>query len=180
MRINAENLSTQQSIIPLAGLVEESVVDGIGIRTVVFVQGCPHRCKGCHNPQSHPFSGGTDTPVSGIIEKISANALLSGITLSGGEPFCYPGSLLELSKAVHALKLNVWCYTGYTYEQLVKRAAKSKEIRALLDEIDVLVDGRYIEKQRDLLLKFRGSANQRAIDLKAIRERGVAEIILLL
>jgi len=173
-------ISFDKITVPLAGLIEESVVDGVGIRTAVFVQGCTHRCKGCHNPNTHPFSGGTETLVTEIVAKIGRNALLSGVTLSGGEPFCYPVPLYELSKSVHALNLNVWCYTGYTYEQLSKKAVKSKQIRAMLDEIDVLVDGPFIEAQRNLLLKFRGSANQRIIDLKSMRERGDMEAVLLL
>ena len=166
------------AVVPLAGLVEESVVDGSGIRCAVFVQGCPHRCKGCHNPQTHSFDGGTDTSVAELAERIAANPLLSGVTLSGGEPFCYPEPLSVLAKDVHAHGKNVWCYTGYTYEQLLKKSASSKKIRAFLDEIDVLIDGRFIEARRNPMLKFRGSENQRILNLKSMRASETIEPIL--
>ncbi len=158
----------------IAGLVEESVVDGDGCRFSVFVQGCHRRCPGCHNPETHSFDGGWEIDTGEILRRMRENPLLAGITFSGGEPFCQPRPLLELAKAVHGLGLDVWSYTGSTLEEL--RSAKDEDISALLDEIDVLVDGEYIEAQRDLTLKFRGSRNQRIIDMKATREKGIAAL----
>jgi len=145
----------------IAGFVEESIVDGDGIRFVVFAQGCPHRCPGCHNPDTHSLEGGYDITVSELIAKIKRDPLLSGVTLSGGEPFLQPEPLTELAKAVHQLGLNVWVYSGYTKEEL--EAAHNSDWQALLAETDVLVDGKYIEALKDEKLPFRGSSNQRII-----------------
>ena len=144
--------------IRIAGIVQESIVDGEGIRLAVFTQGCPHHCHGCHNPETHDFNGGRMIDTSEIIAMLDANPLLDGVTLSGGEPFCQPGACIEIAAAAHLKGLNVWCYTGYTIEQL--------EGHPLLNEVDVLVDGRYMEEQRTLELPFRGSRNQRIIVLR--------------
>ncbi len=154
----------------IAGIADDSVVDGDGCRFTIFVQGCPHHCPHCHNPETHDFEGGYDTDTDAIWKKISENPLLSGITLSGGEPFCQPEPLTELAKKAHASGLNVWVYSGNTLEQL--EAKNSTEINALLSESDVLVDGPYIHRERDLTLSFRGSRNQRVIDLNRTREKG--------
>jgi anaerobic ribonucleoside-triphosphate reductase activating protein len=151
--------------IRLAGITEESVVDGEGIRFTVFTQGCPHRCAGCHNPQTHDFDAGSDYAVDGLFEKIKKNPLLDGITFSGGEPFAQASGCRELAKKVKDAGLNVWCYTGYTLEQLKEKAVSDADVENFLSEIDVLVDGPFIESQRDLLLPFRGSKNQRIIKL---------------
>ena len=154
----------------VAGLVEESVVDGDGCRFSVFVQGCRRRCPGCHNPETQPFDGGREMDTRDILRKMEENPLLSGITFSGGEPFCQPVPLLELARGVHARGLDVWSYTGNTWEEL--QAMGDADVSALLEEVDVLVDGEYMEDQRDLTLKFRGSRNQRVIDVKATRQKG--------
>jgi anaerobic ribonucleoside-triphosphate reductase activating protein len=148
----------------ISGTVDESIVDGKGIRYVVFTQGCPHNCPGCHNPQTHDFNGGKDVSVSTLFEEIVENPLLRGVTFSGGEPFCQPLPLAELGKLVHARKLDVTTYTGYTLEQL--QAKNDPNINALLEQTDVLIDGRFELEQRDLTLLFRGSRNQRVIDVK--------------
>ena len=142
----------------IAGIVHDSIVDGEGIRLAVFVQGCPHHCNGCHNPETHDFQGGRLIDTSEIIAMMDANPLLDGVTLSGGEPFCQSGACIEIAAAAHLKGLNVWCYTGYTIEEL--------EGHPLLNEVDVLVDGRYMEEQRTLELPFRGSRNQRIIVLR--------------
>jgi len=149
----------------ISGIVRESVVDGPGIRFVVFTQGCPHHCPGCHNPDTHPFDGGKLVPVSRILEEIRKNPLLKGVTLSGGEPFCQPGPLAELARAVHGDGLDVMTYSGYTFEQLCEKAKTEPDTAALLSECDVLVDGRFVEAEKSLLLKFRGSKNQRILDV---------------
>ena len=157
--------------IRIAGIVEESFVDGEGIRFAVFVQGCPHRCKGCHNPQTHDFNGGRLVNTDEIIAKIKKNSLLNGITLTGGEPLCQIKAVTELARAVKNLNLNVWCYTGYVYENLIdgdENFFTKDEIDEFLKYVDVLVDGPYIEELRDISLQFRGSKNQRLIDIKSL------------
>lgn len=159
----------EQNDIYLYGLVDETVVDGEGIRMAVFVQGCPHRCEGCHNPKSHPFEGGELTTVDNLISKYLQNPLLDGFTFSGGEPFCQAAALANLARRVHALNGNVWCYSGYTFDELISHSGDS--VRDLLDNIDVLIDGRFEIAQRDLKLKFRGSANQRILNVKKSLEQ---------
>lgn len=140
----------------IAGVVNDSIVDGEGIRLTVFVQGCSHRCKGCHNPETWNYNGGHDVDISEIIKEYRENPLLQGITFSGGEPFDKVEPLSLIADKVHKLNGDVWCYTGYTLEQLEKDTSKHK----LLSRVDVLVDGPFIEAERDLSLNFRGSRNQ--------------------
>lgn len=154
----------------IAGIVDDSIVDGEGIRLTVFTQGCPHHCHGCHNPQTWSFTGGHEIDTEDIVERIKANPLLSGVTFSGGEPFLQPAPLAEIARAVHQLGLNVWSYTGFTLEQLKQRT----DARQLLEEVDVLVDGPYIEALRDLTLRFRGSSNQRILNLAELRKKAAA------
>ncbi len=154
----------------VAGIENESIVDGPGFRLAVFAQGCPHHCPGCHNPQTHPFEGGTMMDVGSIADMLEGNPLLRGVTLSGGEPFCQPEAMAQLAALAHERGKDVVCYTGYTLEQLL--AMDKPAVRSLLGEIDILVDGPYIEAQRDLTLLFRGSSNQRLIDLPATLASG--------
>lgn len=157
--------------IRIAGIVNDSIVDGTGMRFTVFTQGCPHHCPGCHNPQTHDFAGGTQADTDEIIALFRKNPLLDGITLSGGEPFCQSTACLKLARAAHASSLNVWVYSGYTYEELLSGHA---DWRALLDETDVLVDGRFQMEKRSLECRFRGSSNQRLIDVPASLKQGCA------
>ena len=161
--------------IRIAGTINDSVVDGDGYRFTVFTQGCPHHCPGCHNPATHPATGGRDADTDEILSLIDANPLLDGITFSGGEPFLQPAPLTKLARQAHARGLDVWSYTGFTLEDLLSR--NNPAIDALLKEIDVLVDGRYEEKLRDLTLNFRGSANQRVIDMNAYRKTGIIKTL---
>lgn len=154
-----------ESKLRLSGLAEESIVDGPGIRFTVFTQGCPHDCKGCHNPQTHDFSEGYDSTIEEIFEKFVENPLLSGITFSGGEPFCQPEPLYYLGLKVKELKKNIVVYTGYTLEQLKKLQENNPFIASLLSITDILIDGPYIEELRDLELQFRGSSNQKILYL---------------
>ena len=156
--------------IRISGIVNDSIVDGRGIRLTVFTQGCPHHCPGCHNPQTHDFAGGRVEDTDVIFDMFRKNPLLRGITFSGGEPFCQPKPLLALAKQVHALHKDVTAYSGWTYEQLV--SMHNPDVDALLNVCDVLVDGPYIEQQRNLELLFRGSENQRLIDMNATRRNG--------
>lgn len=159
-------------LIRIAGITEDSIVDGPGLRLTVFVQGCHHGCKGCHNPETHRFDGGQIMNTAKIIAKMDSNPLLDGITLSGGEPFWQTFSCIELADAAHERGMNVWCYTGFTFEKI----KKDPYFRNLLDHIDVLVDGPYIESQRTLELPWRGSKNQRLIDVQeSLRQGKVVE-----
>ena len=158
----------------IAGTVNDSIVDGAGMRFTVFTQGCPHHCPGCHNPQTHDFNGGTEVDPEEIIRKFRRNPLLDGITLSGGEPFCQSPACLQLAKAAHASGLNVWAYSGYTFEELI---AGKEEWRDLLREVDVLVDGPFLLDKRTLECKFRGSSNQRLIDVQASLKAGAPVIL---
>ncbi len=159
-----------ETTLRLFGTVEESVVDGPGFRYAVFVQGCPHGCPGCHNPGSHDFDGGTIRDIDSIFEEICQNPLLRGVTFSGGEPFCQPGPLAELAKKVHARGLDVMVYSGWTLEQLEEM--KDPAVHALLEQADYLVDGPFLLEQRDIDLNFRGSANQRVLDMNQTRQSG--------
>ena len=150
--------------IRLSGIVEESIVDGKGIRFTVFTQGCPHNCKGCHNPQTHDFKGGYLDDTDNLFEKFKEDPILKGMTFSGGEPFMQPKPLTELAKKIHGLKYkDIWCYTGFTFEELLKGNEDRIE---LLNNIDVLIDGKFVEELKNLELSFRGSENQRIIDVK--------------
>ena len=162
--------STDSTEIRISGIARDSIVDGEGIRLTVFTQGCPRRCPGCHNPETQPLVGGRTTTVGAVVAELDENPLLTGLTLSGGEPFLQPGALLLLARAAHARGLDVWSYTGFTLEEL--RAQGDTDVDALLEELDVLVDGDYREELRDLTLHFRGSRNQRVIDLAATRRTG--------
>lgn len=155
--------------IRIAGVVNDSIVDGTGMRFTVFTQGCPHHCPGCHNPQTHDFAGGSESDTDELIRRFRRNPLLDGITLSGGEPFAQCEACLLLAQAAHASGLNVWSYSGYTYEELLNG---KEEWRNLLKELDVLVDGPFILEKRTLECKFRGSSNQRLIDVQASLKAG--------
>lgn len=158
--------------IRLAGEIEESIVDGPGIRYVVFTQGCPHHCNGCHNPETHDFNQGTLVDVDVLIEKMKKYPYMSGLTVSGGEPFVQSSAVLELIRAYQVLypKKNVLLFTGYTYEEL--RALHQVETDEILFRADYLIDGRFILSKRDISLVYRGSTNQRIIDLQATKDKG--------
>lgn len=155
-----------------AGVVPESIVDGPGIRYAVFVQGCPHSCPGCHNPETHPFAGGVEMDIEELFAAFQRDPLLKGVTLSGGEPFCQPEPLAELARQVHGAGKDVVVFTGYLFEELA--ASADPAVAALLKETDLLIDGPYIEAQRDIDLSFRGSANQRLVDVKKSLAAGQA------
>lgn len=153
------------AVMQLSGIVEESIVDGPGLRYVLFTQGCPHHCKGCHNPQTHSFEGGFPFTAEAALAQIRENPLLAGVTFSGGEPFAQAEALCAVAEGVRALGKNVVAYTGYTYEQLLART--DIWTRRLLEMVDLLIDGPYVEELRDLELQFRGSSNQRLLDREA-------------
>lgn len=150
--------------ISLSGVTGDSIVDGPGLRLTIFTQGCLHHCPGCHNPQTHDPEGGSWADTEDILAAAAENPLLDGITLSGGDPFLQPVPCLALAEGAHKIGLNVWTYTGYTWEALWEENAPEKI--ALLKETDVLVDGPFLLAERSLELRFCGSRNQRLIDVK--------------
>ena len=160
------------STIRLYGLVSDSIVDGIGYRTAIFAQGCPHHCQGCHNPNSHDPKGGTEWTLDDVETRFTGNPLLSGITLSGGEPFLQAEPCAELARRAHQKGLTVWTYSGYPYGELLRLAESNPYANALLLETDVLVDGPFLLAERSLDLLYRGSKNQRMIDMQKTREAG--------
>lgn len=149
-----------------ADLQSDSIVDGEGIRTVIWTQGCPHNCFGCHNPDTHDFNDGALVDIQDVKDKIDLLEGQDGITFSGGDPMCQPEACLEIAKYAKSLNLNIWCYTGYTYEQLVALSKTKKSIMDFLKYIDVLIDGKFILEEKSLDVIFRGSKNQRIIDVK--------------
>lgn len=154
-------------------LQSDSIVDGEGIRTVVWTQGCPHNCPFCHNPQTHDFKGGFLEDIDTIKEELSKLKGQDGITLSGGDPMVQPLQCLEIAKEAHRLKMNVWCYSGYRFEEIME----NNNMKKLLEEVDVLVDGKFLIKERSMDLYYRGSRNQRVIDVKkSLKEGKVVEI----
>ena len=149
----------------LAGIVDQSIVDGPGLRLTVFAQGCLHGCPGCHNPATHALDAGDETSVRAILARYDRNPLLAGVTLSGGEPLLQPAAMAALASAVRERGGNVWCYTGYTLEEALELSRAEPEVGTLLALVDVLVDGRFDLSRQSLSLRHRGSANQRVLDL---------------
>ncbi len=158
--------------VKVAGIERNSVVDGPGLRTVIFAQGCPHRCPGCHNPGSHDPRGGTWRDTDELFADILTDKSIRGVTFSGGEPFEQAAAFAHLAGLCREKGLSIVTYTGYTYEELAARAAADQDTAALLLASDILVDGPYRQEERDLSLAFRGSRNQRVIDLAATRAGG--------
>lgn len=156
----------------IANTVQDSIVDGPGLRFTVFVQGCPHRCPGCHNPSTHDPAGGREASVEELAERLAANPATRGLTLSGGEPFCQAGECAELARLAHGMGMDVWTYTGYTFERLAEEGDPDR--LALLEQTDVLVDGPFVESLKSYAALFRGSSNQRLIDMKQTRAEGKA------
>lgn len=156
------------SKIRIAGYVDDSIVDGPGIRFTIFTQGCAHHCFNCHNPETWAFDKGKDVDIDELISKIKRNPLLQGITLSGGDPLYQVSACLELVKKVKELNsdLDIIIYTGFTFEELANNFKKNKDLLSLLKLSDILIDGKYEDSLRDLTLRFRGSSNQRVINLK--------------
>ena len=147
----------------LAGIAGDSIVDGPGIRTTLFAQGCPHHCPGCHNPETWAFGCGTPMAAEDILSVVKSNPLCRGVTFSGGEPFAQAGDFAELAKLLKEAGYEVASYSGYTFEQLLGGTEAQRE---LLGTIDVLIDGPFIMAQRSLEVPFRGSKNQRIIDVQ--------------
>lgn len=179
--------------IRIAGTVNDSVVDGPGLRYTVFFQGCSHGCSGCQNPQTWNPLGGYFVKTEDMVKEIVDNTLLSGVTLSGGDPMDRPYEARVLVEEIKKVRpeLDIWCYTGCIYEQIIeawREASRRREIDKngigidiqryrLLQTIDVLVDGPYVENQRDLTLQFRGSLNQRIINVPMSLKTGKVMLV---
>ena len=154
----------------IANTVSDSIVDGPGLRFTVFTQGCPHHCPGCHNPDTHDPAGGREVTVAELARRMMSNPLTDGLTLSGGEPFLQTEDCAALARLARERGLNVWTYTGYTYERLLE--GELPGALALLEQTDVLVDGPFLLAEKSYEALFRGSANQRLIDVKKSRAAG--------
>ena len=158
----------------IAGIEPESFVDGPGIRMTVFTQGCHHNCPGCQNPQTHDFNGGHFIDIDEILAMIDENPLLDGVTFSGGDPMDQAAALVPLAREIKDRGLNLVIFTGYTFEYLQQHWEETPAFLDLLAYADILIDGPFIMAKRSLDIKFRGSSNQRIIDVKAtIRNNGV-------
>lgn len=165
----------------LSGILHESLVNGPGIRRVLFAQICKHNCKNCFNPDTHSENGGEWKDIEEIVEDIINNPILSGVTFSGGDPWEQADKFAYIAKRLKEGRrkdsFNIWCYTGYTYEYILKNKDKRKGWDQLLSSIDVLVDGKFEDDKKDTTLRFRGSSNQRIIDIKESLRTG--EIVVL-
>ena len=161
-------------MLDLSGIVGDSIVDGPGIRTTVFSQGCPHHCPGCHNPETWAFGCGTPVAEETVLETVRANPLCRGVTFSGGEPFAQAAEFAALARLLKAAGYEVASYSGYTFEELL---AGTPEQRQLLETVDVLIDGPFLREQRSLELSFRGSRNQRILDVPKSLAAGEAVCI---
>ena len=149
-------------MLDLSGIVSDSIVDGPGIRTAIFSQGCPHHCPGCHNPETWEFGAGTQIPVEAVVEIVQSNPLCRGVTFSGGEPFAQAAAFAKLARLLKEKGYEVASYSGYTFEELLKGTEDQKN---LLASIDILIDGRFLQAQKSLEIAFRGSRNQRILDV---------------
>ena len=158
-------------MLDLSGIVSDSIVDGPGIRTTIFSQGCPHHCPGCHNPETWDFGCGTDVPVAAIVEMVQANPLCRGVTFSGGEPFAQAAGFAKLAVLLKAEGYEVASYSGYTFEELLEGTEAQQQ---LLSNIDILIDGPFLISEKSLEIAFRGSRNQRILDVKKSLAEGRA------
>ena len=158
-------------MLDLSGIVSDSIVDGPGIRTTIFSQGCPHHCPGCHNPETWDFGCGTQVPVEAIVEIVKSNPLCRGVTFSGGEPFAQAEGFAKLAELLKAQGYEVASYSGYTFEELLEGSEDQKK---LLESIDILIDGPFLLAEKSLEIAFRGSRNQRILDVQKSLAAGVA------
>ena len=158
-------------MLDLSGIVSDSIVDGPGIRTTIFCQGCPHHCPGCHNPETWDFGCGTQVPVEDLLDVVRSNPLCRGVTFSGGEPFAQAAGFAKLAKLLKEKGYEVASYSGYTFEELLEG---SEEQKALLAAIDILIDGPFLMAEKSLEVPFRGSRNQRILDVQKSLAEGKA------
>lgn len=159
-------METSTRTLNIAGFDEDGIADGPGLRIVLFVQGCPHHCPGCQNPQTWEFGKGTEVSVRELYDRIRANPLDTGVTFSGGEPFSQPDALADLAEMLRP-HYDLASFSGYTWEGLMALSKTRPGVMRLLRNLDILVDGPFVQARRDRLLMFRGSANQRILDVQA-------------
>lgn len=169
---NADWESAKDEPIRIFGLVGDSIVDGPGLRFGIFVQGCSHNCPGCHNPESQPAAGGTVYTLSQVRDDVLANKLITGVTFSGGEPFEQADACAPLARKLKEDGYKIWAYSGYLAEDLLARSEADPATRTFLENIDVLVDSPFVESLQSYDLKWRGSSNQRLIDMPKTLEAG--------
>lgn len=162
----------ENTVLNIAGFNKNSITDGPGFRFVIFAQGCIHNCKGCHNPETHSFGTGTDYTAAQIIAMIKKNPMIKGVTLSGGDPFCQPKQFAALAADLKKQGYEICAFTGYLFEKLIED--KTDDKYTLLQNVDILIDGPFIEAEKSMELKFKGSANQRTIDVAKSLEAGKA------
>lgn len=161
----------------LAGIAYESLVNGPGIRRVFFSQGCNHNCKGCFNQETHDFNGGEERDMDELIQEVKDNPMIKGITFSGGDPFERAKEFAYMAKEFKKQGLNIWSYTGYTFEYIAENFNEKPEWREFMKYIDILVDGKFEEELKKEGLRFKGSSNQRIIDVQESLNTGVISII---
>ena len=149
-------------MLDLSGIVGDSIVDGPGIRTTIFSQGCPHHCPGCHNPETWAFGCGTDMDEETILDIVRSNPLCRGVTFSGGEPFAQAEGFAKLARLLKSRGYEVASYSGYTFEALLEGTPAQKD---LLSTIDILIDGPFLMAEKTLEVPFRGSRNQRILNI---------------
>ena len=164
------------TLLRIADTIQDSIVDGPGFRFVVFTQGCLRHCPGCHNPHTWDPAGGKEVTVDSLYKTLSANPLTDGLTLSGGEPYLQAAACAELAQKAKAGGFNVWCYSGYTFEEILETSKTDSGFKALIEATDVLIDGMFLIEEKSLTLKWRGSQNQRVIDVRKSLESG--EVVL--
>lgn len=164
-------------MVRLSGIAYESLSNGPGMRRVLFSQGCSHECDGCFNPSTHSFLGGELKDMDIMLNDIKNNPILKGVTFSGGDPLEQADKFAYMAKEVKKIGLDVWCYTGYTYEHILENYCNKQGFNELLKNIDVLVDGKFEVNKTDSRLKFRGSSNQRIIDVKASLSSGKVVVL---
>lgn len=158
----------------LPSIQSDSIVDGEGIRSVIWFQGCSHDCPGCHNPETHDFQAGTEVSIAEVKKMIDALEYQDGVTISGGDPMMQIEALEEIAAYIQERGMNVWCYTGYTFEELMRLAEKNSHYLNALKHIDVLVDGKFVLNLKSFDAQFRGSTNQRILDVSKSLVQGKA------
>lgn len=161
----------------VAGFLDNSLTNGQGLRSVLFVSGCNHRCDGCHNESMQDFTYGDKILMEEVLQRIKNNIpVIKGVTFSGGEPLEQAQVLSKLASDIKKLNLNIWCYTGFTFEEIINNISYNKQWMKLLNQIDILVDGKFEESKKDSKLRYKGSSNQRIIDVKRSLEK--SEVVL--
>ena len=157
----------EKHLIRLAAVLGDSMVNGKGLRKAFFSQGCSHQCPECFNPHTWPFEGGQMCDIDELVKETLRESYLNGVTFTGGDPFQQPGPFAYMAEQFHKNGVNIWCYTGFTFEELLSLAKTDKNVQRMLDNIDVIVDGPFDKNKKSDQILYRGSYNQRIIDVPA-------------